>query len=116
MRMSRNPEHREEIMSAVLTDEQIGKLVAAGFKRWQKGGHDRMYINAEELGLEWGEYKTGNISWARWQGNHISNRQAREIRDAGGTYLDLNTGNIAGGNDTTRQRALTIAREALNLN
>ena len=41
--------------------ERIDELTAMGFKRWQKNGMDRMYINASTLGLRCEYYKTGNV-------------------------------------------------------
>lgn len=31
--------------------EDIEKMISAGAKRWTKGGHDRLYLNAEQLGM-----------------------------------------------------------------
>ncbi|WP_405611405.1 helix-turn-helix domain-containing protein [Streptomyces sp. NBC_01508] len=56
----------------------IDNMVAIGGSRWQKNGMDRVYINnwANFLPLEIDQYKTGNISWAAWEGQEIANRQA----------------------------------------
>lgn len=54
-------------------------LTAIGGRRWQKNGMDRVYLNdwARFLApLEIEQYKTGNISWAAWNGEEIANRQA----------------------------------------
>ena len=48
--------------------ERIEELTAMGFKRWQKSGMDRMYINASTLGLICTYYKSGNISSAEFAG------------------------------------------------
>lgn len=52
-------------------------------KEWKKGDLHRVYINGKTLcnlyGLEWTEYKTGNVSSASLDGNHISNSQAKEL-------------------------------------
>jgi GNAT superfamily N-acetyltransferase len=61
-----------------------------GFKHWTKGGHDRMYINWYSLGLECEYYKTGNISYAEFNGEKISNSEAYRIKNAR-TYVDLDT-------------------------
>ena len=66
----------------------IEEMEAKGFKRWQKNGMDRMYINASALGLTCTYYKTGNISSAEFGGSSISNSQARALKDAK-TYVDL---------------------------
>jgi hypothetical protein len=56
-------------------------LVAIGGNRWQRNGHDRVYLNdwAELAGLDVSYYKSGNINGAAWQGEGISNSQARLI-------------------------------------
>ena len=77
----------------MMTTERIGALEAKGFKRWQKGKMDRLYINAKELGLECTYYNTGNIRSASFNGERISNSEARRIRDAK-TYIDVATGEL----------------------
>lgn len=62
----------------------------AGFKRWTKGGHDRLYIDAESLGLEIERYKTGNVRSATWQGDRISNTDGRRLI-ASKIYVDVKT-------------------------
>lgn len=56
----------------------IDTMTAIGGNRWTKGNHDRVYINdwTRHLPLEIDQYKTGNISWAAWNGQEIANRQA----------------------------------------
>ncbi len=61
---------------------------AKGFKRWQKNGMDRMYINANTLGLECSYYKTGNISSAWFNGERISNSLGYRMKSSK-TYIDL---------------------------
>jgi len=68
--------------------ERIEELEAKGFKRWQKNGMDRMYINASDLGLVCSYYKTGNIRDATFQGDSISNGEASRMKSAK-TYIDL---------------------------
>ena len=96
--------------------------------RWTKGAHDRLYISAEDLGLEISRYHTGNISSAKvveWEAlngadmeevnsfsGDISNSQARRLMS--NAYLDLNTGEVK---DATtwmeaRIRYLTIKAKA----
>lgn len=74
-----------------MTEKRIEALERLGFKRWQKGNYDRLYISARDLGLELTFYKTGNISHATLGGTEISNCMARKLRDAK-TYIDVNTG------------------------
>lgn len=53
-------------------------MTAIGGNRWTKAGHDRVYLNDWQrfAGLEIDTYKTGNISYAEYQGEKISHRQA----------------------------------------
>jgi hypothetical protein len=59
----------------------IEAMTAIGGRRWQKNGHDRVYLNnwAEFAGIETTHYNTGNISSACYQGNGISNSQAYKL-------------------------------------
>ena len=75
----------------MLTNEKINELLGKGFKRWQKGNLDRLYINATQLGLECTYYKTGNVSSACFKGESISNCQARRYKMAK-TYIDVKDG------------------------
>lgn len=76
-----------------MTQEQITKMEAAGFKRWTKGGHDRLYINATSLGLRLAYYKTGNISSAWFNDVSISNREGGRLKMSK-TYMDVKTGKV----------------------
>lgn len=58
----------------------IEKLVAMGFKRWQKNGMDRLYVNATILGLD----MESNL----FDGEKISGSLARTLKNAK-TYIDL---------------------------
>lgn len=62
------------------TAEQI---TAIGGQHWTKGGHDRVYLNANIwarlIGLEISYYGTGNISSATLDGESIANGRARDI-------------------------------------
>lgn len=72
---------------------KIQKFEAAGFKRWIKGDMDRLYINAETLGLEYSCYKTGNISSSSFRGESISHRKAGEMLNAK-IWVDVKTGKL----------------------
>ena len=74
-----------------LTNEQIESLEKKGFRRWQKGSLDRLYINAAQLGLECTYYHTGNISGAEFCGVSISNCEARRMK-AAKSYINVTTG------------------------
>lgn len=71
-----------------MTKERITELEAMGFKRWQKNGMDRLYVNASVLGLECTFYRTGNVSNATFNGVSISNHEGTAMR-AAKTYIDL---------------------------
>ena len=71
--------------------DRIEELEAMGFRRWQKGNMDRLYLNYENAGVEIGFYKTGNVSWVHIDGDSVSNAEGRRIM-ASKTYIDVNTG------------------------
>ena len=77
----------------MLGENIIADLESKGFKRWQKGTFDRLYVNASVLGLECTYYKTGNISSATFNGEHISNSEGYRLK-AAKTYVDINKGTI----------------------
>lgn len=77
----------------MLNERIIKALEMKGFKRWTKGTMDRLYINAETLGLELDYYKTGNICSAIYRGESISNNMAREMK-AAKTYVDITDGTV----------------------
>jgi hypothetical protein len=62
----------------------IDSLIAIGGRRWQKNGHDRVYINdwATFAGLETSHYKTGNVSGASFRGYAIANGRVAGIASA----------------------------------
>ncbi|UNZ20647.1 hypothetical protein [Streptomyces sp. 891-h] len=59
----------------------VDTMTAIGGNRWQKNGHDRVYINnwAHFAGIETSRYNTGNISSASYQGERIPNSQAGKL-------------------------------------
>lgn len=72
----------------------VETMTAIGGNRWTKAGKDRIYLDWERFApLEIDYYKTGNISGAEWDGEHIANRQAGlllgSIRKV---YFDVTTG------------------------
>jgi len=77
----------------MLNDKMIEKLEAKGFKRWTKGTMDRLYVNADKIGLDVDYYKTGNVSSAWLNGEKISNSEARAIM-GGKYYVDVTTGEV----------------------
>lgn len=91
----------------MLNESTIKALEDKGFCRWTKGNYDRLYLNAESIGLECEYYKTGNISGATLNGERISNSQARAMKWAK-TYIDIKTGKIYGDNYTMTEAAKEI--------
>lgn len=58
----------------------VETMTAIGGRRWQKNGMDRVYLDwAAFAGIEVTRFNTGSISSASYQGNSISNSQARKI-------------------------------------
>lgn len=60
---------------------------------WQKGDHHRIYFNFEysDLGLDISYYKSGNVSYAKYDGEKISNSQARRMMSwTGKIFYDVN--------------------------
>lgn len=85
--------------------ENIAELEKLGFKRWTKNGMDRLYINAQALGLD-REHGTLN-------GKKISNTYTRELASAK-TYIDLNTFTIISSScELTFEVAVRIGLEDL---
>lgn len=79
-------------MTTTTTTATTEKLIAAleekGFKHWTKGDKDRMYVDAEKLGLKVQKYGSGAVKRAEWDGEKISNRDGAAMLHAK-TYLDL---------------------------
>lgn len=75
-------------MTTTATEKLIAALEEKGFKRWTKGGKDRMYVDAEKLGLKVQKYGSGAVKHAEWDGEKISNREGASMLHAK-TYLDL---------------------------
>lgn len=93
-----------------MTENMINKLVAMGCNRWTKGNHDRLYINADLLGVECDFYKSGNISSAWFRGEKISNAQA--LRYLGGkTYIEVATGEVHSDYDALADAARELIAE-----
>lgn len=79
--------------TTALTDSQIAAYEAKGAKRWIKRDMDRLYIDTKLLGLEVSYYKTGNVSDAKWCGEHISNADGRRFM-ASKVFVDVKTGEL----------------------
>ena len=103
---------------AGFTDDEINTLTDRGFKRWTKklpNGKvmDRLYIKPEYLGLELTRYKSGNISSAKFNGETISNSEARRIE---GTkcYVDVATKEVVCDREDLKQAAQEVVDDALS--
>lgn len=100
------------------TDDEIKTLTDRGFNRWTKklsNGKvmDRLYIKPEYLGLELIRYKSGNISSAKFNGETISNSEARRIE---GTkcYVDVATKEVVCDREDLKQAAQEVIDDALS--
>ena len=91
-------------------DQMIEKLVKLGFKRWQKGNFDRLYIDASRLGLVCDYYKTGNICQAEFNGERISNSEGYRMK-AAKTYVDVETWTV----HSTRKDLEEAAKKLANI-
>ena len=87
-----------------MTEAKITALEKLGFNRWQKGNFDRLYINAKDLGLACEYYKTGNIHYAEFRGEQISNTRARAMAYAK-TYIDVKTEKVFSDHDLLKEAA-----------
>lgn len=84
--------------------ERIEELEAKGFKRWQKGGMDRLYINANVLGLVVHYRKTGSICDAWFNEESISHAEGGRMKMAK-TFIDVKTGVVYSDNETLKRAA-----------
>lgn len=94
-------------------EEAMDALKKVGFTRWQKNGKDRLYINADSLGLEitWGK-RMGQVESASFQGEDISKSYASELRSAK-TYVDVKTQEIIGTDEKLKEIATNLYMETL---
>ena len=77
----------------MMDERDIAKLMAAGGTRWSKYGKDRIYFDAKTLGLEVERYGTGSVRSAEWQGESISNADARRLLGSK-VYVDCADGTL----------------------
>ncbi|WP_302420853.1 LPD38 domain-containing protein [uncultured Megasphaera sp.] len=111
-------EQPKEKAAGGLTDDEIKTLTDKGFNRWTKklpNGKviDRLYIDPEYLGLELTRYKSGNISSATFNGETISNSEARRIE---GTkcYVDVVTKEVVCDREDLKQAAQEVVDNVLS--
>lgn len=99
---------KEIKMEGMKVIDRIAELEALGFKRWTKNGMDRLYINAGALGLNCEYYGTGNIRRALFDGELVSNCEARRMKNSK-TYIDVKTERVFSDNDLLRRKAAEIS-------
>lgn len=111
-------EQPKEKAAGGFTDDEIKTLTDRGFNRWTKklpNGKviDRLYIDPEYLGLELTRYKSGNISSATFNGETISNSEARRIE---GTkcYVDVVTKEVVCDREDLKQAAQEVVDNVLS--
>ena len=111
-------EQPKEKPAGGFTDDEIKTLTDSGFNRWMKklpNGKvmDRLYIKPEYLGLELTRYKSGNISSATFNGETISNSEARRIE---GTkcYVDIATKEVVCDREDLKQAAQEVVDNVLS--
>lgn len=111
-------EQPKEKAAGGFTADEIKMLTDRGFNRWTKklsNGKviDRLYIAPEYLGLELTRYKSGNISSAKFNGETISNSEARRIE---GTkcYVDVATKEVVCDREDLKQAAQEVVDNVLS--
>ena len=76
----------------------IGRAQEMGANVWERGDRQRLYLNdagSKIAGLEYDTYKSGNISYASYEGERISNAQGLRILGvANGAWVDLKSGTL----------------------
>jgi hypothetical protein len=92
-------------------EQMIEALEKVGFKRWQKAGYDRLYIDASHLGLVCDYYNTGNICKAEFNGERISNSKGRQLK-AAKTFIDVRTWTVYSTNEDLKEAAKKLAKIA----
>ena len=93
-----------------MDSKMIEKLEAKGFERWTKGNYDRLYVDAEAIGLECEYYNSGNICYAELDGEKISNSLARKLKMAK-TFIDVKTGEIYSDSETLKEKIEEIIEQ-----
>lgn len=89
----------------------IETLEKIGFKRWQKAGYDRLYVDASHLGLVCEYYNTGNICKAEFNGERISNSEGRKMK-AAKTFIDVRTWTVHSTREDLKEAAKKLANIA----
>ena len=99
---------KREMEAPGMKVEAIEALVNAGFKRWQKGGHDRLYISAAKLGLKMDAEGTS------FMGEPIDAKEGERMK-AAKTFVNVHTGEVFSGNDVLEAAANALMCKTLSL-
>lgn len=99
---------KKEMEVSIMKNEAINALENAGFKRWRKGGYDRLYISAAKLGLKIDEYGT------TFMGDPIDDKEGQRMK-AAKTYVDVHTGEVFSGNDMLEEAAGSLISKILTI-
>lgn len=102
-------------MAKGLTNEQIKVLEDKGFSRWTKYGKDRLYFNLVKADLmEVSYYKSGYISYSKFQGEEISHSFAGELLGVK-VWVDVQTGELQSKayDDYCEKVVVDLAKKAL---
>ena len=81
------------------SDGELRALARKGFRRWRRGHVDRLYINAEDMGLK----RTGRDEY-EFEGERLDYWSGRQI-EISKTYIDLCTGLVHSNNERARECA-----------
>lgn len=81
-------------MAKGLSEKTIKALEDKGFSRWTKYGKDRLYFDMIKAGfMEVSYYKSGFISYSKFQGEEISHSFAGELLGVK-VWIDVQTGEM----------------------
>ena len=85
---------------------------------WEKYGKKRLYLDEKkEMGFELDFYKSGNIAYAKLNGEKISNNKAWEVRsDLSNSYIDFQTGLIHSNYGLTEDELAAVRRIRKKIN
>jgi hypothetical protein len=102
-------------MTKGLSEKTIKALEDKGFSRWTKYGKDRLYFNLVKAGLmEVSYYKSGYISYSKFQGEEISHSFAGELLGVK-VWVDVQTGELQSKayDDYCEKIVVDLAKKAL---
>lgn len=102
-------------MTKGLSEKQIKALEDKGFSRWTKYGKDRLYFDMVKAGfMEVSYYKSGYISYSKFQGEEISHSFAGELLGVK-VWIDVQTGEMQSKayDDYCEKIVVDLAKKAL---